>query len=106
MYPRTIFFLAARRYARLQWCNHVTARKANRRHLFIAPNGHIQFRRQRIGHRHADTVQAAGEGIRAAVGFVKFTARVQSGEHDFQHWYAFFRMNPNRNPAPVIFHRD
>ena len=67
----------------------------------VALDPHFQMLRQRIDHRHAYTVQAAGELV-IRVG--EFAARVQPRENHFDARDFFDRMQIHRHAAPVIGH--
>ncbi|MND43773.1 hypothetical protein D3C80_345940 [compost metagenome] len=70
--------------------------------LAIAADSELQPDRERIDHRHAHAMQAAGH----LVGIlVEFTARMQLGHDDFGGRNAFGRMDVGRNAASVIRHR-
>ena len=64
---------------------------------------HFQPRRQRVHHRHADAVQAAGKGVVLAV---ELAAGVQAREDQFNAGEAMFRMHIHRHSAAVIGHLD
>ena len=68
-------------------------------------NGHFQAGRQRIGHRYAHAVQAAGKGIGAvAAFFVELTARVQLGKHQLHHRHLLLRVQTHGNAAAIVGH--
>ncbi|MNT01495.1 hypothetical protein D3C72_1359630 [compost metagenome] len=70
--------------------------------LAIAADSELQPDRERIDHRHAHAMQAAGH----LVGIlVEFTARMQLGHDDLGGGNAFGRMDVGRNAASVIRHR-
>ncbi len=72
----------------------------------FAVHSHFHFLRQRIGHRHADAVQTAGEFVRAVRFLVELAAGVQHGERDLDHRAAFFLVDADRDAASVVQHRD
>ena len=71
-------------------------------HLAVAPDGEFQKIRQRIDHRDADAVQAAGHLVG---GVIEFTAGVQHGHDDLGGGSAFFGVNVDRNAAAVVGYR-
>jgi hypothetical protein len=54
-------------------------------HLAVAVAGGFQPRGQRVGHRHAHAVQAAGEAVGAAPALVELAAGMQAREHQLDH---------------------
>ncbi len=81
--------------------------KRHRMDLAFAPHFHFDTEGQRIGHRDADAVQAAGKRIGGIAGLlVELAAGVQAheGEHDDRN--LFLRMQADRDAAPVVRHRD
>ena len=67
--------------------------------LTVPLNGQVQFRGQRVDHGDANAVQSAGDLVCA---LVEFTAGMQLRHDDLGRRDAFFRMNINRNTAPVV----
>jgi hypothetical protein len=85
---------------------HAAIGEFERGNLAVALHGDGKAGGQRIGHRNADAVQAAGEGISAlAGGLVELAAGMQAGEHDNDRRLLLGRMRADRNAAPVVLHR-
>ena len=73
----------------------------------FTPDGQFQIFGQRIDHRNADTVQAAGHLIGIVVRCVlKLAACVQLSHDDFCRRNAFFLVHARRNTAAIIFYRN
>ena len=86
---------------------HKAVPEAHRRLFAVAPDGNNQVPRERIRHGNADAVQTARKGIGAgAVGFLEFSARMQTRKDEFNDGCMLFRMHADRNPSTVILHRD
>jgi hypothetical protein len=51
-------------------------------------------------------VQAARELVGAARILVELAAGMQHGEGDLDHRHTLFRVQPHRNAAPVVLHRN
>ena len=71
--------------------------------LALAAHAHVELLRQRVDHRHADAVQAAGKLV-ILVG--KLAARVQLGEDNLDPGYLLLRMEIDRHAAAVIDHAE
>jgi hypothetical protein len=67
--------------------------------LAVAADRHFHALRQRVDHRHADAVQAAGKLV---IAIRKLAARVQAREDEFDAGNAFFRMDVDRHAAAVV----
>ncbi len=106
LHARAGFLLAAPRRLRRERLDHVAFREAELGHLAVAPDRHVESRRECVRHRYADAVQAARERIRAARGLVELAARVQAREHDLDDRHAFFGMHAERDAAAVVLDRD
>jgi hypothetical protein len=74
--------------------------------LAFAVAGGLQPLGQRVGHAHTHAVQAAREAVGAALALVELAARVQAGEHQFDHRRLFFGVQAKRDAAAVVFHAD
>ena len=86
-----------------QGLNDLAARKHDLMARTVAHHLYFQPRRQRIGHRHANAMQAAREAIRrGAVAFVEFAAGVQLRKHDFDRRHFLNRMHLDRDATPVV----
>ena len=71
--------------------------------LAVAPDPQLQLARQRVDHRDADAVQAAGD----LVGIlVEFSAGMQLGHDDLGRRDAFALVDVDRNAAAVVAHGD
>jgi hypothetical protein len=69
----------------------------------FAPHFDRDTGRQRIGHRDADAMQAAGEGVGRVAGvLVELAAGMQSGEGQHHHRYFLVGMEADRNAATVV----
>ncbi len=68
----------------------------------VAPDAKRQLRRQRVDHRDADAVQAAGHLVGV---LVEFSAGVQLGHDDFGRRHAFLLVDVGRNAAAIVAHR-
>ena len=66
----------------------------------VAPDGELEPARQRVDHRDADAVQAAGHLIGV---LVEFSAGVQLGHHHFGSRHAF-AVHAGRDAAAVVDH--
>ena len=76
-------------------------------HLAVALHLHLEAPRQRVGHGHADAVQAARERIGAlAAALVELAAGVQAREHDLDGRDLLFRMDADGNAAAVVLDAD
>ena len=71
--------------------------------LAVAMNGKHQVLGQRINDRNANAVQAPADLVRIVV---KFSARVQDGHDDLCRRAPLFRVQVNRDAAPVIADGD
>ena len=72
----------------------------------FTPDGQFQIFGQRIDHRNANAVQAAGHLISVVVRCVlKLAACVQLGHDDLCRRNAFFLVHARRNTAAIIFDR-
>ncbi len=67
--------------------------------LAVAPDGQLEPARQRIDHRDADAVQAAGDLVGV---LVEFPAGVELGHDDFGGGHAFALVDVGRNAAAVV----
>src|SRR6185369_5647880 len=69
--------------------------------IFVAVAAHpdLQLLRQRVDHRYADAVQAAGVAIALVA---ELRAGVQAGEDDLDAAHAFFRVAVDRHAAAVV----
>ena len=76
------------------------------RRLSFAVRGDFHAFGQRIGDADTHAVQAAGEAVGAAAAFVKLTARMQPGKHEFDHRGFFLWVHTKRNTAPVVVYAD
>ena len=73
----------------------------------FASHFHVDAERQRIGHRDADAMQAARKRIGAVAGLlVELAAGVQAHEGEHDDGNLFFRVQADRDAAPVVRHRD
>ena len=68
----------------------------------VAPDAKLQQGRERVHHRDADAVQAAGDLVGV---LVEFSAGVQLGHDDFGRRHALFLVDVGRDAAPVVAHR-
>src|ERR1700685_4741984 len=69
--------------------------------LAVAPDGELEPSRQRVDHRDADAVQAAGNLVRV---LVEFSASVQLGHDDLGGGDAFALMDVDRDAAAIVAH--
>ena len=69
----------------------------------VAPDAHLHPFRQRVHHRGADAVQAAGDLVGV---LVELAAGVQPGQHHFGRGDAFLGVDVGRDAAPVVAHGD
>ena len=67
----------------------------------LALDEHVDPRRQRVDHAHADAVQAAAEGV---VLVAELAAGMQLGEDQLDARHAFFRVDVHRHAATVVGH--
>ena len=67
--------------------------------LAIPLDGDFQMGRQRVDHRNADTVQAAGKVV---VALGELATGVQAGEDQLDARQAFFFMKIHRHPAAIV----
>ena len=72
-------------------------------HASIAAHGDQQPVGQRIDHRHADTMQTAGETVIVAA---ELAACVQSREDQLDATDAIFRVDVHRHATAVVLHLD
>src|SRR6185503_2648150 len=70
--------------------------------LPVAPDFEVEYLRERVDHRDADAVQAAGDFIAVVV---ELAAGVKNGQHHFGGGLAA-RVLIDRNAAAVVDHRD
>ena len=71
----------------------------------VACDFDLQPRRQGVGHRDADAVQATREAVRrSAVALVELAAGVQLGEYHFDRRHALDRVDFHRDAATVVLH--
>ncbi len=82
---------------------HATVAKADVVFLAAAPHPALQVLRQRVDHRDADAVQAAGEFIGA---FGELAAGMQAREDQFDAADLLLRMDVDRHAASVIDHLE
>ena len=68
--------------------------------LPTAPDLDLDPGRQRVGHRHADAVQAAREGMPSTLALVELAAGVQPGVGQHHHRDAFLGCGPTGMPRP------
>jgi hypothetical protein len=69
----------------------------------VTPDAHLHRLRQRVDHRRAHAVQAAGD----LVGIlVEFAAGMQAGQHHLGGRDAFLDVQVRRDAAPVVAHGD
>ncbi|ABA48493.1 conserved hypothetical protein [Burkholderia pseudomallei 1710b] len=101
-HPRAGLLLATARALRRERLDDVAVGEAELRDPAVAPDGHVEARRERIRHRHAHAVQTARERVRAALRLVELAAGVQPREHDLDDGHLLLRMQPERNAAPVV----
>jgi len=87
-----------------QGLHHVASSEDQTVHAAFPGHFHFQTGRERVGHRDADPVQAAGEAVGAAGALVELATRVQAGEHHFHRGRVFHRMQIHRNAAAVVSH--
>ena len=71
--------------------------------LAAAPDPQFELARQRIDHRYADAVQAAGDLVGV---LVEFSAGMKLGHDDLGRGNAFALMDVGRNAPAVVAHRD
>ncbi len=71
--------------------------------LAEAPDAHLHPLRQRVHHRRADAVQAAGHLVGV---LVELAAGMQPGQHDLGRGDAFLLMDIGRDAAAVVAHGD
>ncbi len=69
----------------------------------VAEDLHVQSDRQRVDHRDADAVQAAGDRVGVAV---ELAAGVQHGEHHLHGGTLLHRVHVDRDAAAVVDHPD
>ena len=69
--------------------------------LAVALDPALELLRQRIDHRHADAVQAAGDFV---VLVVEFSAGVQAREDQLDAAHLLFRMDVHRHAAAIVRH--
>ena len=67
--------------------------------LAVALDGELQHVRQRVDHRDADAMQAAGDLVRVVV---EFTAGVQHGHDDLGRRAVLFLVDVDRDAAAVV----
>ena len=79
------------------------APEAHRVRLAVAVDLDVEPRGQRVDHRGADAVQAAGRGVRAAA---ELAARVQAGHDDLDAGEPGARLDVDRDAAAVVAHLD
>ena len=72
----------------------------------VAIDVDLEARRQRIGHRDANAVQAAGDVIHRVARFRKLPACVEHRERDFDRRLLFDRMHVDRDAAALILDLD
>jgi hypothetical protein len=68
--------------------------------------GGFQAGGQRVGHAHAHAVQAAREAVGPALALVELAARVQAGEHQFDHRRLFLGVQAEGNAPAVVLDAD
>ena len=71
--------------------------------LAVAPDADLHPFRQRVHHRGADAVQAAGHLVGV---LVELAAGVQAGQHDLGRGDAFLDVHVGRNASAIIAHGD
>ena len=96
--------LAGLQITNLQRLNHITSREHQRGNLTIAVHRHFKTGGQRIGHRDAHAVQAAGEAVSPAIALVELAPCVQTREDQLHHGCVFFRVHAKGNAATIVFH--
>jgi hypothetical protein len=69
--------------------------------LAVALDPALELLRQRVDHRHADAVQAAGDLV---VLVAEFSAGMQARENELDAAHLFFRVNVHRHAATVVGH--
>ncbi len=94
--PRGFAHFAQRRFS-------VAVLEAHQIFFSAAPDAQIENGRERVHHRDADAVQAAGDLVGV---LVEFSARVQLGHDDLGRRDAFFLMDVDRDAAAVVAHGD
>ncbi len=91
----------------LQRLEHVTAGKSHAMPPAVADHLDFEPRRQRVGHRYANAVQAPREAIRRlALVLVELATGVQPGEHHFHRRHLFERVNLDWNTPSVVLDAD
>ena len=68
-----------------EFLNEVAIGKTQGRHLTLTPHGYIKALGKGIRYRHANAMQASGEGIRPAAALFKLAARMQLGKDNLHH---------------------
>ncbi len=75
--------------------------------LAVAPDGELQHFGERVHHRDADAVQAAGDLVGILVGgVVELPAGMELGHDDLGGGDAFLLVNPGRDAAAIVLDRD
>src|SRR5204863_5976014 len=95
-------FARARLAGLLQLLRHLAAGKRDLPHRALARDAHLEAPGERVGHRHADTVQPTGEGVGAAALLVELAARVQAREDHLDRGRLLDRVRTDRNAAAVV----
>ena len=72
----------------------------------IAPDDQFKTPRERVGDRHANAMQPAGEGVGAPAFLVELSAGVQTGENKFGNRCAFLGVQAHRDSATVVLDGD
>ena len=82
-----------------QWARRIAALVGLSPDVSVPADLHVEPGRQRVHHRHADAVQAAGHGVGLAV---ELAARVQGRHHDLDRRAVFHRVLVHGNAAAVV----
>jgi hypothetical protein len=90
----------------LQLLGLVAAAEGDLVHLAVAAHLHAQPLAQRVHHRNAHAVQAAGHLVRALALVVELAARVQNGERQLHGRHLFRGVQVHGNAAAVVHHGD
>ena len=93
-----------RRLAALELALRRAADVVLRPDVAVAADLDVELLRQRVDHRHADAVQAAGHLVAAAVA--ELAAGVQHGEDDLDGRQALLLHDRHRDAAAVVTHGD
>ena len=90
----------------LQFLHQLAAFEGDRVLRAVAIDVDLEARRQRVGHRDADAVQAAGDVVHGFARFRELAAGVQHRERDFDRGLFFHRVHVDRDAAALVLDLD